>query len=243
MKLIIFALTGLLSLATHLFADYVGSPLGGVTVPSPGPFILPSGDTMRYQQVYGASDFQAIQNGGGLISDLYFHPFKPLGGLFIIITNLQINLSTTAKQPDGLSLTFAQNLGGDDKVVFSGPLQLRTGTGVGDASIGIHLSTPFYYNPNAGNLLLDVRNFGDSGFGPIYGTDLAAENSLGDTVSLVAGQPVGASLAEGSSTYGLVTLFSVTPVPEPNSFLLLILGGFPVWLLARRRGIRKRQTL
>jgi hypothetical protein len=63
-----------------------------------------------------------------------------------------------------LSATFANNVGADDTVVFSGPLSLSsafTGPSAGpkDFDIVITLQTPFLYDPSAGNLLLDVRNF------------------------------------------------------------------------------------
>src|SRR5881628_1970306 len=73
--------------------------------------------SLRYQQIYGAADFAAISAGGGMITSLAFgfadsHTFG--GG----VSNVQINLSTTSRAVDGLSTTFAQNIGVDDKIVF-----------------------------------------------------------------------------------------------------------------------------
>ena len=58
----------------------------------------------------------------------------------------------------------------------------------------LSFTTPFFYNPAAGNLLIDIRTFSNNG--AISGFD--AVNNLGDTVSsvtfkgnLLTGQAVG----------------------------------------------------
>src|SRR5262249_21659069 len=126
-----------------------------------GAFSLSS---QRYQQVFAASAFASV-SGPHLITQIAFRPDAQIGGAFSsIIPNIQINLSTTSATPDGLSATFANNVGSDDTVVFSGSLSLSsafTGPPGGPKAfdIIINLQTPFLYNPSAGNLLLDVRNF------------------------------------------------------------------------------------
>jgi hypothetical protein len=97
----------------------------------------------------------------------------------------------------------------------------------------INLATPFLYNPAAGNLLLDVRNFGGGGSVPA----LDAESSNSDAVSRVYTESQGVNaptvLPSEQDTEGLVTQFTVTPVPEPGTavfgFGLVVMG------LARRR--------
>jgi hypothetical protein len=79
------------------------------------------------------------------------------------LADVQINLSTTSVADDALSLTFADNVGADDTVVFSSPLPLQSrsrGSNPKNFDIVINLTTPFFYDPAMGNLLLDVRNFG-----------------------------------------------------------------------------------
>ena len=117
----------------------------------------------RHQVVYEASQFPSYPI---VIGQMQWRPDiftgKPITNT--IISNIQINLSTTAKRADQLSSTFSENTGTNDTVVFSGTLALNTslstlsnGTTVFD--INVPLQTPFSYDPSRGNLLLDVRNF------------------------------------------------------------------------------------
>src|ERR1019366_6196738 len=84
------------------------------------------------------------------------------GAFAATLPGILINLSTTAKAPDGLDTTFANNVGLNDTLVYSGTLTLSSAAIGSPAAfdILIPLTTPFWYNPAAGNLLLDVRNSG-----------------------------------------------------------------------------------
>jgi hypothetical protein len=120
-------------------------------------------ERLRLQEVYGASQFPA---GNLLIHEIRLRPSVDFGtGPFsATISNIQINLSTTLKQPDGLSLVFSNNVGSNDTVVFSGALSISTAfsgpdQGPKDFDIIVPLQTPFVYNPARGNLLVDIRNF------------------------------------------------------------------------------------
>src|SRR5678815_4864698 len=89
------------------------------------------------------------------------------GFLNVDITSLQINLSTTSKGPDGLSTVFSENIGANETVVF-GPRPARFGPGSPLPEYTFQLDEPFFYDPSAGNLLMDVRNF-SGGLGPMMG--------------------------------------------------------------------------
>ena len=137
---------------------------------------------------------------------------------------MQINLSTTARMPDGLSTTFVENVGSDDKRVY-GPGLLFI-EGVADSPPGfpdvIQLEEPFLYDPAQGNLLMDVRVNEDFYGDAIDPFAMDASNVFGDSVSRVYvgyDSPTGATF-----TSGLVTAFVVTPVPEPSSVILFIAG-------------------
>ena len=152
-------------------------------------------NSVRFQQVYGASQFAPFLPAGGWISEIWFRPDASPGGgghgFNTTLQNVQINLSTTQKNPDGLSLTFADNVGLDDTIVVNGALPLESGyyfmTVPQPFQVLVYLPTPFYYNPSSGNLLLDIRNFSGGNTGPLDATDV-----LGDSVSIVSTGPVNA---------------------------------------------------
>ena len=129
------------------------------------------------------------------------------------LPSVQIDLSTSPG--DALSTFFAQNIGADDTVVFAkGPLALSSaGTGPAngprDFDIHIQFTTPFFYDPSKGPLLLDVRNFGGG-----TSAQFDAVNSTTDSVSRVASFSVDdeSGIAD---TIGLVTRFDYQTVPEP----------------------------
>ena len=194
--------------------------------------IPPVAPSMRYQQVYGATDFvPAVLFGPQYITQVAFRPdgdFRFANAFSSTISSIQIDLSTTSTAPDGLSTTFANNVGADDTVVFpKGPLPLSssdTGPARGpkDFDIVVNLQTPFRYDPTQGNLLLDVRNF--SG-GETTGFD--AEATPGDTVSRVYADDVTASVGT-TDTIGLVTRFTfgaAPVVPEPPTGALVGVGA------------------
>lgn len=126
---------------------------------SPGPFFVTPdiAPSVRWQQVYGASDFMHTPGPQFLITEISFVGGGGGASLDAILPNILINLSTTRLLPDGLSTTFSANTGPDETAVFSGPLQFTFTM----ETYGIHLQLqqPFLYDPSMGNLLLDVRNF------------------------------------------------------------------------------------
>ena len=205
---------------------------------------VPSG-TERYQQVYAAGQFFALQPGGEFITQIAFRPDANFGASAFSSTlpRIRIDLSTTLAAPDGLSTVFASNVGGNNTVVFGGltgaPLALSssfTGPAGGPKNfdIVINLTTAFFYNPAAGNLLLDVRNFG--GGLTVY---FDAAYTPGDAVSRVGTYNignVGSATADFLDTVGLVTRFTTSaPAPEPASAALLGLGSL-LLTTRRRRG-------
>jgi hypothetical protein len=200
----------------------------------------------RYQQVYGASQFSSLI-GGGFITQIIFRPDGFVGAAFTsTLPSIRIDLSTTSAAPDALSSTFASNVGANDTIVYGGltgaPLTLssaNTGPAGGpkDFDIVINLSSPFFYDPTLGNLLLDVRNFGGG-----MTTFFDAENTAGDSVSRVgtlAGGNGNSATADLNDTLGLVTQFTFVAVPEPATLALVVVGFL---IIATRAAYAKRRT-
>jgi len=215
------------------------------------PFDVGSYDflSMRYQQVYAASEFQAA-GGPVLITGINFRPDWKWGGPFdAVLPAIQINFSTTKAGPDALSVIFSNNVGADDTLVYSGPLHLTSifsgplGGPMG-FDIQIPLATPFLYDPSAGNLLLDVRNFGG---GTLY-VPFDAQAQYGDSTSSV--YSYGADTVQDTQGYtggirssGLVTQFTfgttaptsvaldIKPQGCPNSWNLKSKGVLPAAIL------------
>ena len=195
-------------------------------------FPFGTGQTARYQQVFGSSEFSLFA-GPQFITQIAFRPEgdPAFGGPFsATIPSIELHLSTTSAAPDALSTTLASNVGANDTVVFSGSLALSsnyTGPSGGpkDFDIVINLQTPFLYNPALGNLLLDVKKFSQFDGSGAYD----AQNSTGDSISRVFKNDV-TFTAGTADSFGLVTRFT-TVVPEPSVTSILLGGGL---LLCRR---------
>jgi hypothetical protein len=154
------------------------------------------------------------------------------------LTSIEIDLSTTSASPGSLSTTFANNIGGDDTVVFpKGPLSLSSNFtpaagGSKAFDIVITLTTPFSYDPSKGNLLLDVMNF-SGGTTTVFDADGASSQ----VSRLFSTTSSGVNDATGETdNIGLVTQFvftSPSAVPEPA--LPIVCGaGLLAVALARR---------
>jgi len=206
-------------------ADLVVSPdLGRQgNVGGASPFLLSSdlAPSERWQQVYSANDFDGISMLPALITELSFAARPASRPIDVNLQNIQINLSTTPRDPDRLSNTFADNIGVDDTIVFSGVLHF-VDTGLEQFGIHVQLQQPFVYDHQAGNLLVDIRNYITIPPPPSGIYSLDGEATFGDSVSVVAGDVNATSGFVG--TGGLVTRFTVIPVPEPKTFLLLVLA-------------------
>ncbi len=104
----------------------------------------------------------------------------------------------------------------------------------------ISFTAPFYYNPNNGNLLMDIRNYSggtDPGMNP--GT-IDGEFTNGDSVARLIGA-ANATSGVINDSFGLITDFAVWPNPvlqvqlQTNS-LVLSWGANPESFVLERKG-------
>jgi len=180
----------------------------------------------EYQQVYNSNNF----SGPILITEMtFYHHNNNFGGDTAQVNGgtYTLSLSATAAAVNGLSSTFANNLGANNTVVFFGDLP-RLAAG----EVDIFLSTPFLYDPGQGNLLLDV-----------FGTNVTEGGVFLDarngTAGTIFSRMVG-GIATGTSSFGLVTGLNA-PVPGPIAGAglpgLILAGGCLLGWWRRRRKI------
>lgn len=147
----------------------------------------------RVQEVYGSRHFPT---NGMIITELRYRPDSTYGRAFTAsVGNIQFNLSTTSRNSEGLDNTFANNVGADETVVFNGALLLTSqfdGPPEGPKAfdISIPLTTPFFYNPAAGNLLVEIRNVSGSTASPLSGQAVSDDSAsrLSGTINSLSGR-------------------------------------------------------
>jgi hypothetical protein len=136
------------ALATNDGNTYGITPTGGPT-------------SVRENFVFNASQFSAL-SGPTYLTQFAWRPDIIPGPSGPRTVTLRIYASTTTRSVPGLSTTFAQNIGADNTLVFSGTLNWATGNLPGPGNtrqfdVVFPFTTPFLYDPAAGNLLLDIQ--------------------------------------------------------------------------------------
>jgi hypothetical protein len=193
----------------QLTADGVAAPNAQATAEGNEGNYYPLGilvGSIRYQQVYAASEF-GCPGGPRDITAISFRPDEFAVPISYTLPFAEIRLSTTSGAPDALIPVFADNVGIDDELVYSGSLTVSTaatGGPPGDFDVVIPLDAPFQYDPTQGNLLLDVTI---PTAGPVSTLYFDAENSAADPVSRVWAANSEATVGS-TDTRGLVTKFS-----------------------------------
>jgi hypothetical protein len=185
---------------------YPSSNVAGTTIP----FGSYGGE---YQQVYGASNFS---EGPILITNIAFETFFGNGPSNSSTLNLTMSLSSTDNaSPGSISSNFLSNEGSSVTQVFSGTKTFAPQNEAGNFDL-VFAITPFIYDPNQGNLLLDVN------ISSITNNPGGFEDFVFGT-----GNQFGRAYNGGSdSNTGLATqfTFSAVPTPEPSSLTLFGIG-------------------
>jgi hypothetical protein len=125
---------------------------------------------------------------------------------------LRIYASTTSRSVNGLSTTFAENLGTNNTLVFDGTVNVATGNLPGPGNTRqfdyvFAFTTPFLYDPAAGNLVLDLQ-IEASGSALTFDT-VSGDPSIGRVIN------TGSSTATtGTFLFSHPTQFTFEPPPQ-----------------------------
>lgn len=138
-----------------------------------------------------------------------------------IFDNWLVRLSTTQKTADTLSMTFSENVGSDELVVLDRAVTLSTSNvgppeGPKNFDYILEFDTPFFYDPNEGNLLIDMLESGRTeSFAPDLHSslDIAFVGNFSDPNAAVA--------SFSDTGIGVVEFVFV---PEPSTLFLSLLG-------------------
>jgi PEP-CTERM motif len=176
---------------------------------------LPGFVGSRYQQAYASTDFPGRAMA---ITSISFFNHSPLEGPLPVAT-CQIFFSTITPDIDALSNTNLDSNDGLDNTLFAsvelsgGPAPLQL----------VFAGRPFDYNPENGNLLMDIHiSNGVSSGGAFY---VARRGTATGVFSRYQ------NFSAGTQGFGLVTQFTFEPIPEPSTIVLL-LGGLGGLVLA-----------
>jgi hypothetical protein len=196
---------------------------------------------LRLLQIFDSSQLTAL-GGPVLITQIAVRPDMIPGPSGPETRDTQWHLSTTTRSiaslVPGSTVSFADLIGPDNTLVFSGTITRTTDNLPGPGNtrqfdITLPLQTPFYYDPSAGNLLLELQVFS------VSGEALRRDGVIGDpTVRTV--RFVGSPTADSGTVVDFGFVFQITgqPVPEPSTFTLLSLGALGLLGYAWQR--RKR---
>jgi len=197
---------------------------------------------IRSQQIYGPGQFlNSGVSGPVLISQFAFRAAPGTGPAHLSITSVNVYASTSPFLPNTfgggalfITDTFADNLGPDNTLVLSGPVDVSSpgcaGPGVCPFDMIFPFSTPFLYDPTQGSLLLDIHIVGLSGSGS-FDAQFFSFPPGGSTAQVVG---LLGNLTGEVDTSGIITQFTYEAVPEPASSVLL-LGGLGALVALRRR--------
>jgi len=198
----------------------------------------------RIQELLGSGQFASV--GGPILIDQFSYRAAPgTGPLPFTITSFNVFLSTSSKFPNTsgplMSTTFADNVGPDNTLVYSGSFTANspgcTGPAVCPFDVSVTFTTPFLYNPSQGRLLLDLEITGFSGGTGKFDSVsfVGPPNGTGGSIATLDG---GLNDATGHVDFsGDIIQLRYTAVPEPASGALMLISAAALAVMGRRRSI------
>ena len=190
----------------------------------------------EYQQVYTHSVFP----GPFLITGLeFFNTAYNSGATSLESGPVTIALSETSVDWNTIGPVLSANIGVNNVQVFNGTIG---GPWAFGNTLTFSFSTPYLYDPAAGNLLMDV--FANLSGNEVVDFDSNGLNGFGFNGNTIMGRAAlpspGFPFVIVDHGFGIVTGFMGSPVPEPSSLLLLsstvCVGS--VYIVRRRRKSR-----
>jgi hypothetical protein len=223
LKTALIAFFAIGSVAIDICAETIVVPNGNATVTGPGgglslPFRRANA---RWQQIYMSSEFNGVSGDIIEVSALAFRiDEQSISSSFsVIVPGINIFMSTTSKTFTDVSITFAENIGGQlFEVMPIRDLPLSgSRTSATSFDVVIPLPNSFRYDRNSGNLLVDIRVSQNSD------VPFLDQRGLPNSTFSVGGA---INSQDGAITsQGLITQFTYNVVPEPFPLSLLLLGG------------------
>ena len=144
---------------------YLVVPFSRTSTPAfPDPLPVMTNKGFHQQEIVGSGQFGS---GPILINRIAFRAQPGSGPVNATSPSLSLYLSTSPLYPNTnnghtlISTTYADNIGPDNTLVYSGPVSLTSqgcaGPSVCAFDMSIVFTTPFLYDPNQGQLLLDFQ--------------------------------------------------------------------------------------
>ena len=178
-----------------------------------------SGTGFRDQVAYSAAEFSGLPETHRVITGIAFRPDASITEPRTVDWgDTQWFLSTTTRDVDDMSDVFSENHGPNKSLVYEGPLILSTeATGPPEGPRGFDysfdLQTPFLYDSNQGNLVVDM--IVPAGYTPSLQDD---HQYIGGRQQLVAFEPFDSPSANYVGSQELILQF--TFITEPSTHVL-----------------------
>jgi hypothetical protein len=220
-------------------ADSIVVPAENRFTPGSRAASVPFGDfNQRWQQFYVSSQFNGAAGDLLRITELRFRmDEEDLGASFSTTAQgLTVSMSTTSKDFNTASTTFAANHGSDLFVAHPTSDVLLTGTRGTSFDVVVPLPNAYIYNRKLGNLAVEIQ----------------LSSSLAPFMDAMSDQPTSTFTVSGLTTQmsgqktsqALVTEIIYTVVPEPMPLKLAVIGtlALSAMYVKRRRNCELPRT-